>query len=484
MMHNSRFSFLASGFLCCALATVPALAQKTATISSETTALMVSDVHFEAFRDPAKTANLLSTPVAGWQAILDSPASPDREARWQAVETSCHTRGQDTDEALFNSSLQTIASQAGSSGFATVSGDLLAHAFDCKFHAALPKASDADYRALTEKTIEYVLLRLRQSLPGVPVYAALGNNDSDCGDYQLDENSAFLKDLAPVFVADVPMAERTQAAADFTALGSYRVSLPGSAKGTQVAILDDLFLARKYTACSGKPHPEAGSLLLTWLNQQIDAARQSSRPLWVMGHIPTGVDPYSTVTKMRNVCAGQKPEMFLSSDNLAANMANAGDVIRLAIFSHTHMDEMRLLPPSKENAARGPVAMKLVPSISPINGNHPSFTLARVDATSGILKDYRVVASADEKGSSWAESYDYAKTYGLTDFSAVSATRLIKTLEDDPQAQGAASQAYLQAYYLRGSADLLKLFWPQYVCSLAHPTAEDYRSCICASKNY
>ncbi|WP_420236097.1 hypothetical protein ACOBR2_10640 [Telmatobacter bradus] len=483
MMHNSRFVFLASSFLCCVLTTVPVLAQKAATTNSETTALMVSDVHFEAFRDPAKTASLLSTPVTGWQAILDSPASPDRDTRWQEVETSCHTRGQDTDEALFNSSLQAMASQAARSGFATVSGDLLAHAFDCKFHAVLPKASETDYRTLTEKTIEYVLLRLRQSLPGVPTYAALGNNDSDCGDYQLDEKSAFLKDLAPTFVADVPAGERTQAVADFAALGSYRVSLPGSANSTQMAILDDLFFSRKYAACSGKPHPEAGNLMLAWLNQQIDAARQNSRPLWVMGHIPTGIDSYSTVTKMRNVCAGQKPELFLSSDDLAASMANAGDVIRLAIFSHTHMDEMRLLAPSKENVARGPVPMKLVPSISPINGNHPSFTLARIDAASGVLKDYRVVASADEKGSSWAESYDYAKTYGLADFSGISATRLIKTLEEDPQAQGGASQAYLQAYYLRGSADLLKLFWPQYICSLAHPTAEDYRSCLCATKH-
>ena len=34
--------------------------------------------------------------------------------------------------------------------------------------------------------------KLRGALPGVPVYAALGNNDSDCGDYQLDPDSAFL----------------------------------------------------------------------------------------------------------------------------------------------------------------------------------------------------------------------------------------------------------------------------------------------------
>lgn len=477
MMRNCRFTFCLPALLLCLLAAASARAQKGVPASHEMAVLMVSDVHFEPFRDPAKTAALLAAPVSGWQAILDAPASSDRDARWEAVQKSCHTRGVDTDEALFNASLKAMASQAGHSRFVTISGDLMTHAFDCKFRAVLPKASAADYRVLAEKTIEYVLARLHQALPGVPVYAALGNNDSDCGDYLLDANSAFLADLAPAFVADVPAAERAQATQDFAALGSYRVSLPGS--GVQMAVVDDLFVSRKYAACGGKPNPAAGNQMVGWLNQQIEAARQTHRPLWVMGHIPTGVDPFSTVAKMRNICGGEKPEMFLSSHSLAMSMADAGDVIPLALFAHTHMDEMRLLAPDKEHVARGPVAMKMVPSISPINGNHPSFTLAQVDALSGVLKDYRVVASSDNLGSSWALSYDYRKSYGMEDFSAVSATRLIKTLEDDPAAEGTLSHTYLQAYYLRGAADLLKLFWPQYVCSLAHPTAEGYRACVC-----
>ena len=38
--------------------------------------------------------------------------------------------------------------------------------------------------------------------------------------------------------------------------------------------------------------------------------------------------------------------MFLSSEALPETMAKYGDVIRLAIFAHTHMDEMRLLEPA------------------------------------------------------------------------------------------------------------------------------------------
>ena len=44
--------------------------------------------------------------------------------------------------------------------------------------------------------------------------------------------------------------------------------------------------------------------------------------------------------------------MFLSSEALAETMARFGDVIRLAIFAHTHMDEVRLLAGGGSSASR------------------------------------------------------------------------------------------------------------------------------------
>ena len=36
------------------------------------------------------------------------------------------------------------------------------------------------------------IARLRTAFPNIPIYAALGNNDTACGDYQLDARSPFL----------------------------------------------------------------------------------------------------------------------------------------------------------------------------------------------------------------------------------------------------------------------------------------------------
>ena len=66
----------------------------------------------------------------------------------------------------------------------------------------------------------------------------------------------------------------------------------------------------------------------------------------MMGHIPPGIDPFTTILKMRNVCGGKPPDEFLASDELGKTIGDFGDVVLLAIFAHTHMDELRLLKPS------------------------------------------------------------------------------------------------------------------------------------------
>jgi sphingomyelin phosphodiesterase acid-like 3 len=466
-----------------ALSIVPALAaspQKATTPAATVPALLLSDIHFDPFRDPAKVSTLAAAPVSGWRSILDSPASPDRETGLAALEKSCPTRGEDTDEALFVSSLRAIAVQARGSRFVTVAGDLMAHSFDCKFRALFPRASGADYSSFSVKTMDFVLAQLRAALPGVPVYAALGNNDSGCGDYQLDPRSQFLAQAANSFTADVPAPEQEQARADFAALGDYSAALPAPFKHTRILALDDLFESRRYTGCSGKPNPAPAVEQIAWLRRRLDAARAAGDKVWIVGHIPPGIDPFSTATHRVNVCAGQQPQIFLSSSALPDAIAPYGDVVRLVLFAHTHMDEMRMLAPSTPGNA--PVAIKLTPSISPIDGNLPSFTLAHVDAATATLADYSVVASSDMAGSAWATEYDFAKAYGKSSYTAATVTQLIAGFRADPTARTPASQTYIRNYFVRDASLAIQAYWPQYSCALANYTAEGYRSCLCAPR--
>ena len=173
-------------------------------------ALFVSDIHFEPFWDPAKALQLAAAPVTEWNTILAAPDTAGRKARFAELEKACPTRGEDTHYALYASSLQAMRRDAGDAKFVIVSGDLMAHSFSCKFAALFQNAAPGEYRAFVEKTIEFVVNSLREALPGVPVYAALGNNDSDCGDYQLDANSEFLGSLAGEFTHGFGRADGTR----------------------------------------------------------------------------------------------------------------------------------------------------------------------------------------------------------------------------------------------------------------------------------
>jgi sphingomyelin phosphodiesterase acid-like 3 len=445
-------------------------------------ALMVSDIHFEPFWDPAKVAQLSAAPANAWKAILAGPDSADRAQRFSELEQSCKARGVDTSYALLASSLAAMRADAGGARFVTVSGDLIAHSFECKYRTLYPQASAAEYRALVEKTIEFVVGSLRETVPGVPVYVALGNNDSDCGDYQLDAHSEFLAAVGRVVADGLPEADRKQAMEDFAAGGYFSAALP--IKSARMLVLDDVFMARKYATCAGKPDARAGAEQVAWLKAQLERGRSEKENIWVMAHIPPGVDPYSTATKSENICTGKAPTMFLSSEAMEETLAEYGDVIRLAIFAHTHMDEVRLLVNQKPTDWHGPVAAKLVPSISPINGNAPAFTMAEVDLETAVLKDYRVFAASNKTGvgATWSEEYDYARDFGQPAFSAAAVRRLIDEFAADRAGQSPVSQNYLSHYFVGAGARELAPFWPEYVCALNHDEPTAYRGCVCGTK--
>jgi len=443
-------------------------------------AVFFSDIHFEPFWDPEKARQLANTPVEKWQLILAAPDSPDRAAKFAAVQSACPTRGEDTTYALYDSALRTMRKEASGARFVTVSGDLIAHSFPCKFKAAFPNAAPGEFRAFAEKTVAFVVGSLRRALPGIPVYAALGNNDSDCGDYQLDANSEFLATIGKVMVADLPEGEQRRAERDFSTAGYFGVSLPVPIEHARLLVLDDVFMSRKYATCGGKSDQSPATAQMAWLEQQLKAARRSGEKIWVMAHIPPGVDPYSTASKGKDVCQGSKPIMFLSSEALPDTLARYGDVIRLAIFAHTHMDELRLLAPV---SAKGDgVAVKLVPSISPFAGNNPSFTVARIDRRSATLRDYRVFVASNQTGvdTRWSEEYDFTRTYGKSDFTAASLKKLIGEFNRDPFAQTPASQNFIRNYTPGMSVLELKPFWPQYVCALNYDSADAFAACTCS----
>jgi sphingomyelin phosphodiesterase acid-like 3 len=186
--------------------------------------------------------------------------------------------------------------------------------------------------------------------------------------------------------------------------------------------------------------------------------------------------------------------MFLGSDALATTLAEFPDVIRLALFGHTHMDEFRAI-----TTPAGTIPAKLVPSITPVNGNNPAFTLAAIDPTTATLQDYTVYSASNPTGdanpwdhndTTWSEEYRFSTTYHLPDLAGPSLAKLTGSFVSDKSGTSDVSKAYQQFFYagdpaaasgLKGSAKAaaMQIVWPLYACAITHADTAGFRTCAC-----
>jgi sphingomyelin phosphodiesterase acid-like 3 len=384
----------------------------------------------------------------------------------------------DTPWSLLKSSLAAERQHAAHPFFVTVGGDLLTHGFECRFHALAPGTDAAALSAFAAKTVAFVAAEVRGNFGGAPVYFALGNNDSGCKDYHEDAHSAFLAAGARSFADAMANPEAAkEIAAQFSALGDYDIALPAPMQHTRLIVLQDIFDSRNYAGCDGKPNHANEAAQVAWLRTELAKAKKSGESVWLMAHIPPGLDQYSTLLKHVDVCGGAKPVMFLGSENLADAIAAYAGTIKLALFGHTHMDEMRVF-----RGANGAVAPgRLVPSITTTNGSKPAFTVAQVDAQRSVLVNWRVYVSPDGHGAQWEREYDYAQTYGEPDFSGASANALFAQLATG----GSKSMSYARNYAAGDSGIIafgLMSVWPGYVCSATEAKAAAFTQCMCTAK--
>jgi sphingomyelin phosphodiesterase acid-like 3 len=460
--------------------------------------LMLSDIHFDPFHDPAKVPVLIATPVTEWHRILSEPDSPSQPTAFADLQTACKAKGIDTPMPLLASTLAAAHQQQPHPLFITVSGDLTVHKLDClysKFHPAAAKDTyTVDYAAFSAKIVAFVALELRDAFPGVPVYLTLGNNDSGCKDYAEDPYSPYLLSDALTFAEGViAPGNRDALLHEFPHYGDANMLLPAPFHHTRLLMMQDIFESKKFTTCKGNDSTAEATAQVDWLRAQLTAARAHHEHIWVMAHIPPGVDAYSTFTKSAkpkapDACRYTDPELFLNSELFASAIADFPDVINLVLLGHTHMDEMRAYSGKDGSIIPG----KLIPSVTPVNGNMPSFTLAIVDTYKAILADYTVYSADNQTGirTTWSPEYTYSTTYNQPDFSGNSLAAITKGFLADPTSKTPASRSYEDLYFVTGptagmnlKAAAMSTVWPIYTCSITQAKTADFKACACAASN-
>jgi len=242
--------------------------------------LSVSDIHFNPFADPAIVAKLDAAEVSQWEAILAS-----------STVTAFSTYGSDVNDPLFRSAIGEMRKQLPSPAFVLISGDLLAHDFDKNYQQYATDKSRTAYTAFVAKTNAYIASVFRAAYPGVRIYPTLGNNDSDCGDYAVVPNGTFLTDFRDVWS---PIVRSRSFDRRFPTGGYYHADVP-ALKNVRIIALNTNFFSTNYKNPCGTPGPDPGVRELEWLDAELGLARKEGKRVWLLFHIPPGMDVYDSV---------------------------------------------------------------------------------------------------------------------------------------------------------------------------------------------
>ena len=449
--------------------------------------LMLSDLHFDPFHDPDRIPLLAKEPISKWKSILEMPDSPNQATRFASLQQTCKAKeSTDTPYTLLRSTLDAAKGQTPAVGFVTLSGDLLVHDLDCKYRVAmsLPESTADDQSvstAFAEKTTSFVIEQVDAAFQKVPVYVALGNNDSRCNHNRLDLHDGYLQSSAPAIIAGLrgaDAAEITLARRTYESAGYYAVTMPAPMRNTRLIVLNDIYMMPKFTSCEANEDRKGEQEQIEWLHKQLDAARLRKQRVWVLGHLPPSINADASLSAKGSFCSGGRAVRFQDTEDLANQMAANADTITLGIFGHTHMDEFHVLTGTSDA-----VPIKVVASVSPVDGNLPSFTIGVVDLHSAKLTDYSVYEASNRTGltTRWSQEYDFNNAYHEQGFSPLSLRDLISRLRADQAGVGVESLAY-QNHLLKGAnRKKLSRSWPGYVCGLDNSTSDGFKACVCST---
>lgn len=358
--------------------------------------ILFSDVHFDPFVDPGKVKALNSAPAREWRGIL------------AGSEMVYSPYGQDSNDALFQSFLDDMAFRAPKPDFLLYPGDLLCHHFWTKYPRLTGDTTPEGLLAFIGKTVEYFLTEVARRFPDIPMYLALGNNDSFEGDFQIAPNSPYLSVTAPL-VARFALKNDTARGLfldTYSQYGCYAVPLPG-ATNTKLIVFNDIFWAKRY------PQQDAGRPVLEFLKRELSAADRRGEKIWLMAHVPPGDNSKASAAKfLKKGTTAYNPILADTWNNaLTSLLVKHASTVRASFAGHVHRDEFRLV--YSQGLDLPAVSMRLGPSVSPVTGNNPGYQIYSYDRQSLELLDMTVpyldIGAAQP---TWKIEYKYSQTYG------------------------------------------------------------------------
>jgi sphingomyelin phosphodiesterase acid-like 3 len=468
-VFTKRATLIASALIACAAS--PLSTPSVASAQSPTgTFALISDIHFDPFTPTEIAPKLAAAEPAGWPMILDTIENEHMSPF-----------GKDTNHALFASTLEAFAKTAADVDFALVPGDFIVHRFQDRAAQALSVSESSDEaRAMAVKTTIYVADALADALPNKPIIVALGNEDSSCGDYSIEPGGSYL--------AGTKDAVRRLAGADlvepdfddtYAAGGYYAVRHP-TVPQTLILVVNDILFSEKYRDACGTDGQAAAEAMMTWLDNRLAQQRLTGGKVWLVHHLPWGIDPFATVNNKADTCPAETVPLLKEpyASRFPALVKQYADIVQGVFSAHIHHDSYRLHYDGSQ-----PIAVdKVAPAISPVYDQSPSFLTFTYDTAFGVPTDYSVTylsnlaeTSTSDASGTWQSEYTFTQAYELPTYSAETVAKLWDAMQSDgPQ------RDTFRRYYPVSHGELDTKTLPAYLCAIRHIDEPGFASCYCS----
>ena len=455
-----------------AIALLPKIAPAT-----EATFVAISDVHLDPFIGTDADAHLLVSDVSEWPAIYADVSIP------------VATYGSDANVPLLDAMLGDAADRVPSPDFVVYPGDSVVHRLADRVHAVDPGAGQDRITDMAVKITTFLARRLSDTFPDVPVLLALGNTDAGCGDYRVEPGGSYLARTVPVLRALVG-ADRLEPDAEATwrAGGYYAARHPTVAR-TTVIVLNTVLWSPKYeNRCgpAGSDSRSPGDAMLTWLQGRLAAARSAGERVWLVYHVPVGVDAYSTAHSKPAGAACTAQTVAFWREPYATAFANLMErhraIVSTAFSGHIHRDSWRLFAGSDG----APVMFdSIVPAVSPVYGDAPAYQIFAYDTSSGSLLEKTTFAvtnlpqAASGEIVAIEELYAFTEAYRVAPFGTTSLADVTAALAENAPS---SDRTLYARFYGSGHGDDPETNWPVYGCAPGAATAAAFDTCRCGAR--
>jgi sphingomyelin phosphodiesterase acid-like 3 len=438
--------------------------------------LIASDLHFNPFADPDLVKDLAAAPPSRWERILNRSQLP-----------AYSPYGQDTNWWLLQSALDAMRVTEPNPAVVMITGDLLSHGFPAAYAKTVQDSNRQHYRAFVYKTVAFLALELGKRFGQSQILLTPGNNDNECGDYDIEADGPFLQDTAKLARKLARAGGRFNR--DWKALGSYTVQ-PRAIRGVRILSVNSVFFSNKYQAASfadgcSQVDSTAASRTFKWLESNLAQAGRANEKVWLMLHIPPGIDGYATMMQYRRAGAGTedlckkaivpiwKPVWTTLFERVTADFQTT---ITATFAGHTHTDDFRLIP----NRASGEFVL-IDPPISPIYGQNPAFRVVsfRNDAGLADQSTYYLTnlqAARSDVPGTWTREYSFLEAWRTHSLDRSSLNNIYDRIKSDPQARA----QWLNFLDVSSSHDPVPANGVHTLdCAIANLDLAGYQACYC-----